>query len=352
MMKFKILAAVLIVGLLIAGVYVIVPQDTGNTDLYVCWDKTTFVDDPDDCPEFVDPPPVVEDKTDTDRDGVYDSVDNCINVNNPDQRDADGDGVGDACDTQGDDADGDGVLNPVDNCPTIANPGQEDRDGDGVGDACEVLGDDYDADGVRDADDNCPTVANPGQEDRDNDGLGDACELAQRVGWWHTIIRVDFLGGGHKVMTQNTPLESLGVAQFEGKRIAAIYFITQFSASPDVDLQVTSHGEVILIQPGGTPVKTKVGDTVTAIANRDTDNNPVFTMIFSAAFFDGAQEVRHTLKLRSIIALTVLYADGTRATDSFSIDFTMEIDIVPKDDGGGCGCGNPDPPEPLGMVGT
>jgi D-alanyl-D-alanine carboxypeptidase/Dockerin type I domain/Thrombospondin type 3 repeat len=35
---------------------------------------------------------------DSDRDGVPDSADNCINVSNPDQRDTDADGIGNACD--------------------------------------------------------------------------------------------------------------------------------------------------------------------------------------------------------------------------------------------------------------
>src|SRR5262249_41929678 len=48
------------------------------------------------------------------------------------QDDSDGDGIGDECD---DDIDGDGVFNSVDNCPTVANPDQAET-ADGKGAAC------------------------------------------------------------------------------------------------------------------------------------------------------------------------------------------------------------------------
>jgi cysteine-rich repeat protein len=104
--------------------------------------------------------------TDTDKDGISDSVDDCPRVFNPvrpmdamTQADADQDGVGDVCDPcplnpnttsctvfDPNDRDSDGVPNGIDNCPSTPNPSQSDQDSDGQGDACDA----------------CPTVANPG----------------------------------------------------------------------------------------------------------------------------------------------------------------------------------------------
>ncbi len=54
-------------------------------------------------------------ETDEDGDGITDGVDNCPSVPNPDQADAEGDGVGDACDP---DDDNDGIEDWADACPT------------------------------------------------------------------------------------------------------------------------------------------------------------------------------------------------------------------------------------------
>ena len=93
----------------------------------------------DHCPRYPDASnpvtvPGVNCVVDTDGDGVDDSHDNCPTVPNPDQKDTNNNGIGDACDP---DIDGDGVLNAVDNCPTVPNRDQHDDDGDGIGDACD-----------------------------------------------------------------------------------------------------------------------------------------------------------------------------------------------------------------------
>lgn len=86
------------------------------------------------------------------------------------ERDADADGVDDACDS---DDDNDEVLDALDNCPGVFNELQTDGDGDALGDECDL---DDDGDEVEDSLDNCPLAANAGQDDADGDGQGDACD--------------------------------------------------------------------------------------------------------------------------------------------------------------------------------
>ena len=70
---------------------------------------------------------------DSDSDGIPDARDNCVLIENADQADVDGNGLGDACQ----DFDRDGLLNARDNCPNIPNADQLDTDGDGTGDPCD-----------------------------------------------------------------------------------------------------------------------------------------------------------------------------------------------------------------------
>ena len=78
---------------------------------------------------------VTDAEADFDRDGIPDVLDLCPRISDPEQRDQDQDGVGDACDQ---DRDGDGVVDALDNCLEVYNPLQGDANGDGEGNACDL----------------------------------------------------------------------------------------------------------------------------------------------------------------------------------------------------------------------
>ncbi len=80
-------------------------------------------------------PVFAQEIADKDNDGIADGIDNCIDIANAQQIDADQDGTGDLCDI---DDDNDRIADGEDNCPTTANPKQADTDGDGAGDLCDV----------------------------------------------------------------------------------------------------------------------------------------------------------------------------------------------------------------------
>lgn len=94
---------------------------------------------------------------DTDDDDVPDDDDNCDNVPNTDQADSDGDGTGDACDTEGPpgnascddgfDNDGDGDVDQADSgCQSQEGPGGDPSCSDGIDNDNDFLVDDDDPD--------------------------------------------------------------------------------------------------------------------------------------------------------------------------------------------------------------
>jgi hypothetical protein len=107
----------------------------------------------DNCPDKDNP-----DQKDTDGDGIGDVCDNCVKLPNSDQKDTDGDGVGDVCD----------------NCPDKYNPDQFDSDENGIGDKCAL--DDYDRDGLSN-DFEKGIGTDPRNADSDGDGLCDSEEI-------------------------------------------------------------------------------------------------------------------------------------------------------------------------------
>jgi hypothetical protein len=92
---------------------------------------------------------------DFDNDTVCNNADNCPDDYNPFQIDCDSDGVGDICDSDAIDPDDDGLDSRCDNCPDTFNPNQLDSyppGGNGIGDACECEGD-FDCDAGTDGTD-------------------------------------------------------------------------------------------------------------------------------------------------------------------------------------------------------
>ena len=159
---------------------------------------------------------------DFDNDGVLNLEDNCPDITNPGQIDADVDAVGDECDLYPDDAsesgdadndnvgnnadlddDNDGFADKYDAFPYDSTESL-DLDVDGIGNNSDT---DDDGDDVPDATDNCPLMYNPLQTDQNNDGVGDGCEdsrLLQAViagknnnkAGWSLAFAGDFNGDG------------------------------------------------------------------------------------------------------------------------------------------------------------
>jgi hypothetical protein len=168
---------------------------------------------------------------DTDADGFFDSVDNCVQFSNPAQKDSDGDGYGNRCDA---DFDQDGDIDAADDAlfTEYAGFGKSyadiDEDGDVDGDDASLmasllgnpLGDsglDRDHDGIPNHIDNCENHANGPwtygdafsdkvQADADNDGFGNRCDADfdndGLVTWFDGVLLVGAISGGADPATE------------------------------------------------------------------------------------------------------------------------------------------------------
>jgi hypothetical protein len=106
--------------------------------------------------------------------GVTDPIDASATDTGEGPHDASGDSAPDPGPTSPQDSDGDGILNNVDNCPEIFNPNQADADGDFLGDGCDPDLDGDGADNTVDCDPYRPEVR-PGALERCGNGIDDNC---------------------------------------------------------------------------------------------------------------------------------------------------------------------------------
>ena len=144
---------------------------------------------------------------DIDKDGIADSVDNCLNLTNPVQSDFDGDKIGDPCDA---DDDNDGITDIVDKFDT--NPTEwADFDFDGIGSTKDI---DDDNDGELDENDLTPV---PISEKLTQQYLVDIESCALQNGTSRLLCYGDFFGYlVEQEIDDKNPLElALALSQIE-----------------------------------------------------------------------------------------------------------------------------------------
>lgn len=209
---------------------------------------------------------------DGDGDGVPDGDgghDNCPEVANPYQGDADSDLRGDACDQN---ADADEWGNFEEFCdltpPTAWNielAHDEDVDMDGLGDACDL---DLDGDGVRNLVDNCPRDFNPRQLNIRDDSDGLVCDQDEEAvinALIEMIVRV--LNSGwtpQRIVTLIDEIPGRG-AGFAGSKLSFVEWWMAETGKPKAEIWTRIHAlfAFALSTADAQTLRAVVGDTAT-----------------------------------------------------------------------------------------
>lgn len=146
------------------------------------------------------------------------------------------------------DTDGDGLFDSVDNCPEVANPGQEDADKDKVGDACDPP---ECGNGVKEGDEAC---------DDHNTQSGDGCSATCRVEDFQvgSVIITEFLY--NPIETDDSRGEYIEIYNTTDQPLDIAGWVLDDGATESAKIQ--PDGGVLLIEPKGFLVLGRLDDDV------------------------------------------------------------------------------------------
>ncbi len=268
---------------------------------------------------------------DSDGDTMHDGCDSCVGFANPQQDDADGNGVGDACQAcaSGTDPDADNVCSAADNCVTAANTGQEDFDSDGAGDACDA---DDDNDGLADEVetstgvfvDGNNTGTNPRDADTDDDGKPDGEEVAAGTNPTQLSSVVFSLSQRRMISSMASGAGSIVAGDLDGDGRADLV-----SASQNDDT-IAWHRNEAAGGFGARQLISTSADSARSVFTADLDKDGDLDVL-SASFDDDTiawyenQDGLGTFGPEQVISLS---ADGANVVSAADLDRDGDMDVV------------------------